>query len=97
MGDTWYSKFVPFTMDEFDRNLYMYCFNSMNPYPRIETNFKPSSDDTVKGNNFLHNYFVRNSASKHKEFKSFFSYQDTWNPIPACKLYTNWKIYPLLK
>ena len=31
MGDTCYPNFVPFTMDEFERNLYLYYFNGLNP------------------------------------------------------------------
>ena len=30
MGDTCYPNFVPFTMDEFERHLYIYYFNGLN-------------------------------------------------------------------
>ena len=72
MGDTCYPNFVPFTMYEFERNIYLYCFNGINPYPRVETNFKPRSSNTVQVNYFLHNEFVKNTVRQHKEFKYFF-------------------------
>ena len=55
MGDTFYPDFVPFTMDEFGRNLYLYYWNGLNPFPRIETKFNTSSAAPLQGKNFLHN------------------------------------------
>ena len=49
-------------MDEFERHLYMYYFNGTNPSSRIETNFNPSSVDTVQGNDFLQNDFGINDV-----------------------------------
>ena len=56
-------------MDEFERNLYLYYFNGLNPYPRLEMKFNNSSGYTVQVNKLLHNYFVRNDVSQHKKFK----------------------------
>ena len=47
MGDTGYPNFLPFTMDEFERHLYMYYINGLNPYPGIGTKFKCRSADPV--------------------------------------------------
>ena len=54
MGNTCYTNFLPFTIDDFERHLYVYYFNGIKQYPRIEKNFKFSSDGPVQGNNFLH-------------------------------------------
>ena len=53
MGDTCYPYFVIFMMDEFERHLYIYYFNYLNPSQRIHMKFKSSSYDPVQGNNFL--------------------------------------------
>ena len=66
MGDTCYDNFVPFTMDEFERHLYLYYWNGLNPSPRIDTKFNPISAGPVQGNEFLHNYFGRNAPRQHK-------------------------------
>ena len=97
MGDTRYPNFVPFTMDEFERHLYLYYLNSINPLPRIHMNFNSSSVDPVQVNYFLHNTFGNNDVRRHKEFECCFDCQDPWKPIPKCKLYPNWKLYPFLK
>ena len=52
MGDTFYTNFVPFTMDE---------FNGLNPSRRIQMDFKSSSADPVQDNDLLHKTFVHNS------------------------------------
>ena len=84
-------------MDEFERHLYLYYRNGLNPPPRLDMKFKPDSADPVQDNDFLHNAFGSNTARQHKEFKCCFECQDLRNPIPARKLYPNWKLYPLLK
>ena len=96
MGDTNFPNFVLFTIDEFERNLYLFYLNGMNTYPRIEMKFNTSSADPVQCNKSLQNNFDRNYASQHKEFKCCFAFQDPLNPIPACKLYLNWKLYSLI-
>ena len=63
MGDTCYPNFVPFTMDEFERHLYMYYINGLNPYPGIGTKFKCRSADPVQGKEFLNNDFGINAVS----------------------------------
>ena len=47
-------------MDEFERNLYLYYFNGLNPSPRINIKFKSSSADNGQENDFLHRYLVQN-------------------------------------
>ena len=37
MGDTCYTNFVFFAMDEVEQHLYLYNFNGLNPSPRMET------------------------------------------------------------
>ena len=54
MGDTCYPNFVLFTMDEFERNLYLYYLNGLKPSPRIEMNFKSRSADPEQVNDFLY-------------------------------------------
>ena len=73
MGDTFYSDFVPFTMGEFERHLYMYCFDVLKPSPTIEVKFKLSSYDPVQGNNFLNEVFCCNDVRRHKDFKCCFT------------------------
>ena len=68
MGDNCYTIFVPFTMDAFERHAYMYYFNGLNPYLRIEMNFKSISDDIVQGNDLLQIVFGRNYVRHHKDF-----------------------------
>ena len=68
MGDTLYPNFVPFTMDEFDRNLYFYYFNDLKSPPRIHMNFNSSSADTVQVNEFLYKCFGQNAVRLHKKF-----------------------------
>ena len=82
MGDTCYPNFMPFTMDEFERHLYMYYINGLNPYPGIGTKFKSRSADTVQGNYFLNNDFGINAVRRHKEFKCCFACQEPQKPIP---------------
>ena len=53
MGDTCYPNFLPFTMDEFERHLYIYYFNGLNPSPRIHMKFISRSAYPVQGDNFL--------------------------------------------
>ena len=62
MGDTCYPNFVPFTMDEFERHLYMYYITGLNPYPGIGTQFKSRSADPVQGKEFLMNDFGINAV-----------------------------------
>ena len=59
----------------------------MNPFPRIEMKLNPSSSYPVQVNDFLQNYFGRNPARSHKEFKCYFLYQGPQNTIPSHKLY----------
>ena len=92
MGDTCYPHFVPFTMDDFERNLYLYYFNGIKQFPSIEMKFKSRSADNVQSNEFLHNFFVWNAVRQHKDFKCWSACQDPWNPNPARKLYPNWKL-----
>ena len=66
MGDTQYPNFVPFMMYEFEWHLYLYYFIGLNPFLSIDMKFKPSSDYTVQGNDFLHNDFVKNYVRRHK-------------------------------
>ena len=47
MSDTFYPDFVPFIMDEFERDFYLYYFNGLNPSPRIDMEFNPRSADPV--------------------------------------------------
>ena len=61
-GDTCYPIFLLFTMDEFERHLYLYYFNGLNPSPRIKKKFKSIIVYPVKGNNFLHNLFCQNDV-----------------------------------
>ena len=69
MGDTCYSNFVLFVMGEFERHLYLYYFNGLNPSPRIHINFKSISADPVQGNYFLHKVFGCNAVRQNKEIK----------------------------
>ena len=84
-------------MDLFEHHLYLYYFNGINPYPRIQMKFKSSSADPVQGNDFPHKSFGHNSVRQHKQFKCFFACQDPRKPIPTHKLYPNWKMYSFLK
>ena len=95
-NDTCYPNFVPFTIDEFDRHLYLYCYNGLTPSPMIQMKFKSRSVFPVQGNDYLHNKFGHNAVRRHKGFNFCFSCQDQWKPIPTRKLYPNWKFYPLL-
>ena len=97
MVDTCYPNFLPFAMDEFERHLYLYYFNGPKPYLMKQMMFKSSSTDLVQGNDFLYKSFGHNTVSLYKEFKRCFVCQYLWKPIPARKLYPNWKLYPLLK
>ena len=97
MGDTCYPNFVPFAMDEFDPHLYLYYFNGLSPSLRIETNLRTISANPVQGNDFLHNNFGSNDERWNTEFKCWFACQDQWKPIPAHKLYPNWKFHLFLK
>ena len=58
MGDTWYPNFNPFKMDDLEWHLYLYYFNCLNPYLKIEMRFNTRSADPVQGNNFLYNYLA---------------------------------------
>ena len=69
MGNAFYPNFVPFMMDNFERNLYLYYFNWLNPSPRIEMKLKSNSSDTVQGNDFLQKGFGCNDVRQHREFK----------------------------
>ena len=53
MGDNFCPNSVPFTMDEFERNLYLSYFNGLNPPPRIQMKFKSISADPVQGKTLL--------------------------------------------
>ena len=97
MGDTCYPNSVPFTMDEFERHLYLFYHNSLNLLPRIHMNFKSSSVDPVQVKDFLNKIFGHNYVRRHKDFECCFDCQYPWKPIPKCKLYPNWKLYPFLK
>ena len=66
MGDTYYPNCVLFTMDEFERNLYLYYFNGVNPSLSIDIKFKHISVDTMQGKYFLHKGFVSNAVRRHK-------------------------------
>ena len=68
MVDTCYPIFS-FTMDEFERNLYLYHFNGINPSPRIEMKFKLNSDNPVQGDDFLKISLCCNAVRRKKEFK----------------------------
>ena len=96
MVDMCYPNFVPFTMDEFERNFYMYYWNGLNPSPMIYMKFKPISSNPVQGKDFPHNDFVKKSMRQHNAFHCCFARQDPQKPTPACKLYLNWKLYPFL-
>ena len=96
MGDTYYPNCVLFTMDGFERHLYLYYFNGLTPSLEIQMNFKPRSFDPMQGNNLLHKKIGCNAVRRHKGFNFCFSCQDQWKPIPTRKLYPNWKLYPLL-
>ena len=91
-----YPNFVPLSMDNFEQNFYMYYWNGMNSYPRIDMKFETRSSDPIQGNNFLHNSVGRNSVRRHKEFKCCFACQDPQNPMPSHKLCLNWNLYLLL-
>ena len=97
MDDTCYSNFVLFTMDKFERHLYIYHINGLKQSPRIYMKVKSISAYIVQGNNFLQENVVHNALGINKKFKFCFAFQDLWKPITACKLYTNCKLYPLLK
>ena len=66
VGDTCYSNFVPFTMDEFERHLYIYYSNVLSPFPRTHMKFKSSSVDTVKVKDFLQKCFYHNDMGQYK-------------------------------
>ena len=66
MGNTCYPNFVTFSMDEFDRHLYLYRFNGLTPYLRIHMKFKYSSVDHVQDNNFMHKIFGPNAVIQQK-------------------------------
>ena len=68
IGDTYYPNFVPFTMYEFEHHLYLYYFNGFNPSPRIHIKFNSSSDDPVRGNEFLHKSSGHNTVRRPKGF-----------------------------
>ena len=74
MGYTCYPNYVPSAMDEFERNLYLFYWNGLNPSPRIEIKHNPRIDDYVQGNDLLHNDFERNAASQQKELEGCFMY-----------------------
>ena len=65
---TCYPNFVQFTMDEFERHLYIYYFNCLKQSPRIKMNLESSSAYTVHGNDFLHKKFGHNAVRQKKEF-----------------------------
>ena len=97
MGDTCDPNFVLFTMDDFERHLYLYYFDGINPYPRIQMQFKSRSTDTVQGNDFLQKTFFHNAVRGHKKFKCCFACQDPRKPRSSLKLYPDRKLQPFLK
>ena len=56
MGDIFYPNSEPVTVGAFERHLYLYHFNGLNPYPRIETKFDSRGYDPVQGKNFLYKF-----------------------------------------
>ena len=55
MGDTCYTNFLHFTVDKFERNVYYYYFNDLNPSLDIHMKLKSRSADPVQGSNILKN------------------------------------------
>lgn len=95
--DACYPKFKPFDVKEFEKHLYFYYFNGLNPSPRVQMKFKTNDDDPVQGNNFINRVFGSGAGRRHREWKCCFATQDPLVTPPSRKTHPNWKIDPFLK
>ena len=52
-----YNDFVPFSLDEFQRNISLYLLQALLPSPQVERKFYFQVEDPVNGSDFVHNSF----------------------------------------
>ena len=97
MVDTCYPNFMPLSMDEFERHLYLYYGNGLNPSLRIYKNFNPSSAYTAQEKDFLKNDFGRNSARRHKKFRCHFCVRGSMKFNPSMQVVTKLEIVPVIE
>ena len=95
-GGTYYTDYVPFSVEEIRQHVGLYVFHGLSPSPRIELKFRSQHQDKVHGNDFIHRSFGPNSERRHKHFKAFFSCQNPAIDIPDRSKNPNWKVRPLL-
>jgi hypothetical protein len=96
-GGAVYQDFKPFSMHEIRQHLGLYIFNGLNPSPRVELKFRPSTQDELHGSDFIHNSFGPRAERRHRMFKAFFAVQNPMIEPPPRKKKPNWKISPLIK
>ena len=77
-----YSRFVSFTKLEVMAHLGLYLLHSISPSPQVEMKFKSEVEDPVNGSNLCSSVFGKRGATRHREFKCFFSATDPINPTP---------------
>ncbi len=95
---SYYPKFVPFELLEFEQFMHLYMLQGLCPSPRIEYKFKSNVDDPVHGNDWLRRSMKTSQLDRRlREFKCCFAVQDPYHPIPPKKTHPNWKVDPFLE
>jgi hypothetical protein len=92
-----YPEFKPFTTEEFERWLYLFFFNGLNPSPQMEWKLRPEATDPVHSNSFLIRVFGTNAPRRFREWKACFACQDPKIAIPSRKTHPNFKIDEVLR
>ena len=90
-----YPRFKPFNIDEFEKHLYLYYYNGLNPSPQVQMKFR--SADVVQGSKFISDIFGSSAERRHREWKCCFASQDPLVQPPSRASHPNWKVDPFLK
>ena len=88
----YYQDFVPFSTEEWEKYLYLFFFNGLNPSPQVEMKLKTEQQDPVNSNAFLRRELGPNALRRFKEWKACFAAQDPKIPIPSHKTHPNFKV-----
>ena len=96
-GGSYYYDWKTFSARELQQHFGLYLFNGLDPSPRAEQKFKPQSQDSVHGNDFIYHTFGPNAERRHRHFKTFLAIQDPAISTPSRKKYPDWKVRPLVQ
>ena len=88
----YYPHFKPFSTEEWEKFLYVFFFNGLNPSPQVEFKLKSEDADPINSNQFLRRVFGPNAIRRFKEWKACFSAQDPKKHVPSHKTHPNFKV-----